>query len=470
MSILEALACGAPVVTTPVGAIPEVLADGRDAIFVRPGDPEGLADAIGSLLDDPERRGRLSEAGRIKAGDFDAHRIVRRLRSLYRTVLEEPSEDPVAEAFRQAWNHASERDWAGIDPYDALTSPLMQAGAKVLGRPFAIAATQLLKRSPLDLRPVLGIGPAVNSKALALFLSSASRASLDIEIEPLAERLLELASPGYRSPCWGYPFPWWSRSFHLPARTPTVVVTSFAGEALLDAHAATGRPEFLQAALGSCEFLLESLHRKEDDTGACLSYSPLDRTAVYNASVLGARLLVLAGLAAGKTDLLEHAGPLVSYVLARQSGDGSWPYGDARHHRWIDSFHTGFVLCALDEYARATGDAATERAVELGLDYYRNTFFGPLGEPFYHPDRRYPLDIHSAAQAVLTFLRTSDRHPSHREKASVVCRWMVEEMLDRKGRFRYQIRRTHRVSIPYMRWSQAWGVRALAEMIAGGRI
>ena len=48
---------------------------------------------------------------------------------------------------------------------------------------------------------------------------------------------------------WGYPFPWQSRSFYLPVGTPTVVVTAFAGEAFLDAHAATGDDGHLSTAL-----------------------------------------------------------------------------------------------------------------------------------------------------------------------------------------------------------------------------
>jgi len=41
-------------------------------------------------------------------------------------------------------------------------------------------------------------------------------------------------------------------------------------------------------------------------------------------------------------------------------------------------------------------------------------------------------------------------------------------MLDPEGFFYYQVRRTHTVKIPYMRWSQAWGVRALAELAHRG--
>lgn len=65
---VEAMASGVPVVATTGGALPEVVGeDGRSALLVEPGDPGALAAAIGRLLDDPELRGRLSNAGRERA-------------------------------------------------------------------------------------------------------------------------------------------------------------------------------------------------------------------------------------------------------------------------------------------------------------------------------------------------------------------------------------------------------------------
>ncbi|MFY0408193.1 glycosyltransferase family 4 protein [Solicola sp. PLA-1-18] len=62
---VEALSCGTPVVASRAGALPEVVGD--DAVLVEPGDPEALAAAVRALLDDPEERRRLGEAGRRRA-------------------------------------------------------------------------------------------------------------------------------------------------------------------------------------------------------------------------------------------------------------------------------------------------------------------------------------------------------------------------------------------------------------------
>lgn len=372
-------------------------------------------------------------------------------------------------ALASSWSWAIARDFIGFDPYDALRSPMLQAVHGVLGRPFEIVVTQLVRRSPFNLRRVLGITPTANAKGLGLYLSAAARTGRVADVVSLTRRLRLLQAQSWDVPCWGYPFPWRSRAFYLPEGTPTIVATSFVGEAFLDAYASLHDPRDLETALGACRFVLEKLHRTEDTTGACLSYSPLDRSAVYNASVLGARLLVRAGRAAGRADLIAAAEPLVRFVLARQRDDGSWPYGEASFHRWIDSFHTGFVLGALDVFAEATGDAAAASAVDRGAKLYAERFFGPHGEPYYFADRRYPYDVHSAAQGVITLTQLKRGDPSLGVLADKVGAFLVDRFLAPDGHFRYQIRRTHTVSIPYMRWSQAWGVRALAALTEGDR-
>jgi hypothetical protein len=226
-----------------------------------------------------------------------------------------------ADAFALAWSWAASRNFEGCDPYDALRSPLLASLHAHLGRPFGIAATQLVRRSPIDFRRALGITGAANAKGLGLFLAAAARSGRRAEARALADRLRTMQSPDWDIPCWGYPFPWRARAFYLPAGTPTIVATSFVAEAFLDAYAVLEDPLDLDTALGACRFVLERLHRTEDATGACLSYSPLDRSAVYNASILGARLLLRTGIAANRDDLLRAADTLVTYVLARQRDD-----------------------------------------------------------------------------------------------------------------------------------------------------
>jgi glycosyltransferase involved in cell wall biosynthesis len=67
MSILEAMASGLPVVASAVGGVPEAVIHGETGLLVAPGDPDALADALATLLDDPQLRGRMGAAGRARA-------------------------------------------------------------------------------------------------------------------------------------------------------------------------------------------------------------------------------------------------------------------------------------------------------------------------------------------------------------------------------------------------------------------
>jgi glycosyltransferase involved in cell wall biosynthesis len=62
---VEAMACATPLIATSGGALPEVVGtDGKAAVLVKPGDPAELADALGALLDDDDRRASIGAAGR----------------------------------------------------------------------------------------------------------------------------------------------------------------------------------------------------------------------------------------------------------------------------------------------------------------------------------------------------------------------------------------------------------------------
>lgn len=58
--LLEAMACATPVLSTRVGAIPELLDEGRAGVLVEHGDPRGLREALSALLADPQRRTQLA--------------------------------------------------------------------------------------------------------------------------------------------------------------------------------------------------------------------------------------------------------------------------------------------------------------------------------------------------------------------------------------------------------------------------
>ena len=89
-SILDAMACGKAVVATTAGGIPEVVVDGITGLLVPPRDDHALADAIVTLLRDPDRRQRMGEAGLTRVIEhFSAERMVRETLGVYESVMDE---------------------------------------------------------------------------------------------------------------------------------------------------------------------------------------------------------------------------------------------------------------------------------------------------------------------------------------------------------------------------------------------
>ena len=88
MALLEAMAHGLPVVTTPVGGIPQAVADGRTGLLIRPGDVEALQAAILSLLRRPDEAAAMGAAARrVVIENYAMPSVQARLTALYDDLL-----------------------------------------------------------------------------------------------------------------------------------------------------------------------------------------------------------------------------------------------------------------------------------------------------------------------------------------------------------------------------------------------
>lgn len=89
MALVEAMASGVPVVATNVGGMPEVIVDGVTGRLVPPDDPSSLADALGDLLRDPEKRRTFGAAGReLATNSFAWESVAVRAVGLYTSLME----------------------------------------------------------------------------------------------------------------------------------------------------------------------------------------------------------------------------------------------------------------------------------------------------------------------------------------------------------------------------------------------
>jgi glycosyltransferase involved in cell wall biosynthesis len=84
---VEAMAAGTPVVVTRVGALPEVVTDGRTGLVVEPGNAGALAEALDKVVGDPVLQKRYGAAGRARARTFTASSIMPKVLEGYRRAV-----------------------------------------------------------------------------------------------------------------------------------------------------------------------------------------------------------------------------------------------------------------------------------------------------------------------------------------------------------------------------------------------
>ncbi len=255
-----------------------------------------------------------------------------------------------------------------------------------------------------------------------------------------------------------------------------VVPTAFAARALCEAAEVFEHEEYLPFARTIGDFMLNDLNRSEEtDDEVCFSYSPLDQTRVFNASLLAGETLAALGRLTKEASLCDWAMRAARHVIRRQQADGSWAYGGNDYQSWSDNFHTAFILCSLsriiDAIRSEPGAVATGPIDELnnslrrGYEFWKESFFLDNGWPKYYPDRLYPADAHSAASAIVTLVDLRGRIPGTMILAEKIAEWAVESLRHPQGSFYYQRRRFYSVRVPYMRWSEAWMAYALARLL-----
>ena len=375
-------------------------------------------------------------------------------------------------------NYIENESYKGWDPYDGLNSKVFRKLNFNCSSFFRLAWIQLFKRNPINLRNLFLISKGYNSKGLGLMISGYSKLllarkekpelleeidELENKINNLCEILITMKSRGYSGACWGYNFDWQARGgLFFKANTPTVVATTYAAYGLFDAYEATGVKKYLDVALDSVNFVLKDLKRDYRPSGSFLfSYSVgFGNNTVYNASLLGSKLLAKAFSYNNNKQLLVTAKGSVDAAIEAQQEDGSWVYGELKIQSWKDSYHTGFNLESLNEYYKYSKDEDVIPVIKKGFNYYINNFFTDSGIPKYYHNNIYPIDIHSPAQLIVTLLNL-EKFIENKILVNKVITWTIKNMYDEKGYFYYQKKKYFKSKIPYMRWSQAWMMHSM---------
>jgi polysaccharide biosynthesis protein VpsJ len=340
-----------------------------------------------------------------------------------------------------------------------------------------LALAQGVRRSPLNLRPLLGIPRTKSAYAVACFASACVYLSETGDDGDAGDRLAHVAVAAASrldwlcasrvGRGWAYPFDVRTKTYSYAKTTANVVSTAFACWALLDGveHLAKRAADeqldsWRSAAVEAAAFAVETLLVGRAD-GSYFRYLPGHEELIHNGNVLAARFVARTSELASVPSWAEIAHDAAMTTVKAIAPDGEIAYGRGRSLDWVDGHHTGFVAEALGDLAALLEDDALTRAAETVLAYYRRSLFEPTGWPRPAPGRRLPLDVLAAAQGIQTFAKAGGEHPAF---ASMIAGIALEELATGSGTFMYRRGRVLRTTTQFARWSDAPMCEALAML------
>ena len=378
----------------------------------------------------------------------------------------------VEAAFHALHDYLVAHDFKGWEYDDLLASPLVRA-VTGFGLYPRIAAVQLAKRFPLNLRPVLGVPRLHSTKGWGFIIKGYlyyQLATGDDRFLPYVRRgldwLMENRSPGYAGYCWGNDFDFASRVGFYPKELPTVVWTSHIQAAYELAWDMLGDERYREVVTSAADFVANDLERTTDETGCCFAYSPGLECVIHNSNLLGAVALLRAWRHTGNQAHYELARQALNWSVHRINPDGSWYYGDRPMQHWIDNYHTGYNLDCLSLARELAGDDVVEASViERTYAFWVKNLFDPDGAPKFYHNNSYPRDIQATAQAIESFSRFSVYDPDALTQAMKVCRWALGAMRKKNGSFRYRIYKHWTNNLEAIHWGQATMLSAMGHLL-----
>ena len=375
--------------------------------------------------------------------------------------------DYVNDSLLKLNNFVEIEKFLGHSLYDSHTSPLP---FHILGHRVSFLINQVVKRSPINPRKLIGVKKTYNPKGMGLFLHSyvmhkkmgnpLNIEDLDGKISFFLDWLRNNSSPGYAGFCWGYHYPWpKSDGLLVPEGKPNSVVTAFNIRAIFEYYKLTNDKSCLDLIEGAVQFILKDIPRTDNELGTCFAYTPVKRDMTINASLLAAEILAYSDYVKGTDEFNHTIKEVLRFTMSHQNEDGSWYYSfdpDTKKPKKQIDFHQGYVLETIKRICDVSNidTKVYDKEIRLGLDFYITNQFSEDGIAFWRLPKKFPIDIHNQSQGIITFSIFKDYDPIYLDFAKKIAKWTIENMQGNKGNFFYQKYPLLTNKTNYLRWNQ----------------
>lgn len=362
--------------------------------------------------------------------------------------------------------------YSSFDVYDALTSSFLS---------FLTFKNHFLKRvyiqlnakNPINLRSILGVKKIVHTKTISDLLTVYSLLALngdDDENESKAKFMFELLhAKGIMyndTMAWGLNFPYATRFTDAGYDTPNLYNTLNSGLSLLDFYDLTQdeRVENIINKILDYIFSFLGISDMNDDI-KWVRYYPNQSFPILNVNATAAHFFLRINNTFNKEKIKStEIQQIINLVKCFQNSDGSWYYSIDNKGKWVDGFHTGFILDSLIYIAKNSQFDVGE-TLNKGIHYYINNLFTSKGIPMYYNNSLYPIESQNCAQAIQTLSKISEYQQNNKEIKQLLQN-VVEQTIhylynEKLEMFRYKKSKLFYFNQIYFRWSQAPMVLAL---------
>jgi hypothetical protein len=357
-------------------------------------------------------------------------------------------------------DYVTRKGFASYDPYDGLSSALVRP-VVIKNQLMSRIWQQAVRLFPVNIRPIVGVRKMVHTKTISDFASAYSilyrvdkKPSYRKKALECLATLSTLNSPTRSGMGWGLRFAFATRFVSAGADQANIFQTINALHAFLDGYETFQDDQYLKLCEKGMMFLTQDLGYKENGDAVSWNYWENFAIEIYNISGLMIGLCARLWAVTGNEQYRILSRKLHTYISRSQNEDGSWHYSADLRGKFIDGFHTGYIL---EGIIRAVQLNVLEKDTTLtgGIDYYLTNFFTSDGTPRYFSNATFPIDGQNAAQALQTlyFILNVNFAPKERIEK---CFTRIDQLLwNQRGYYNYKKTQWITYKTPMHRWVTA---------------
>jgi hypothetical protein len=372
---------------------------------------------------------------------------------------------------KQLEKHFKSNRLYSYDPYDGLNTPLrfFLFKIKILERVWL----QLIKKIPFSIRKILGVKKMQHVKTISDLLSASSilyyKTGNEEYLNNASEyfsflkqnRLKEKNGTG-----WGLRFYFTTRFVQANPSTPNLFNTVNSINSLLDYYRIAvefQKKEIENLVNDGLSFIFNDLGFEESESEIVWNYWPGLQSQIFNVNALMAGMLSKVETVFKSNSNYEKILKTIEFVKENQNEDGSWYYSGDEKGKFIDGFHTGYILEGLC-IAKLNNIKFDEQFFLKGVKYFLNNFFAEDNLPKYYNNSLYPIDGQNFAQIIQTLFYLDELNLVEKDFIRKVFERCDKELWNDNGYYNYMKSTGFIYKTPMDRWVNAPMYLAISKL------